>query len=271
MKTEIKHPVRHQQIQGLHHSTDPDLPLPPWDRRAWCRATPAVPASPSDPTPGWRGSCTSGPNTGGFTSSLRRYWPDFRNLLSFRLESCTYSSFTPAPVSPSTRTGTRTWGTTWRWCSTDWCRRRYRSSTVVRVRTTCPPMRRPVCLVPTWLSPSVMAGLLWELGRESGYVNTGTGLGHGRFWLQWTESSEILSGLLSLLPVLWGDLSMISILLWGSWTDCERIREEKKISQFWLTKVADFPMLILTLIFSSNDCTNKNELLLFSLYFNWIS
>ena len=37
--------------------------------------------------------------------------------------------------------------------------------------------------------------------------------------------------------------------------------------QCWLTKVSDFPMLILTLIFSSNDCTNKNELLLFSLYF----
>ena len=34
-----------------------------------------------------------------------------------------------------------------------------------------------------------------------------------------------------------------------------------------MTKVSDFPMLILTLIFSSNDCTNKNELLLFSLYF----
>jgi len=268
MKTEIKHHVRHQQIQGLHHSTDLDLPRQPWDRPASCQATPVAPASPSDPTPGWRGSFTSGPSTVGFTSSPRRYWQDFRNWLSFRWASCTYSFSTPAPASPSTRTGTPTWGTTWRWCSTDWCRRRFHSSTVARVRTTCRHMRRPVCLVPTWLCPSVTEGSLWELGKEFGSVNTGIVLDLVRFWSQWTESSEIQSGLLNLRRVLWVDLSMISILLWGSWTDCEKIiREEKKISQFWLTKVADFPMLILTLIFSSNDCTNKNELLLFSLYF----
>ena len=39
-------------------------------------------------------------------------------LLSFRLESCISSCSTPPPASPSTRIGTLTWGTTWRWCWT---------------------------------------------------------------------------------------------------------------------------------------------------------
>ena len=103
-------------------------------------------------------------------------YPSWPSSLS---ASCTSNSFTRAPPWRSTRTGTRTWGTTWRWCSTESYPKIFHSDTPARGRMTWWVVTAPLMiLTPCTIAARSREGLLPRLQLDGPRVRREAEPGH---------------------------------------------------------------------------------------------